>query len=87
MIADDTADPEFIAADLLSQAEHGPDSQVILVTPSQNIADRTAAAIERQLTQLSRANIAQQALTSSLLIVTETILQCVAISNQYYQST
>ena len=83
VIADDSADPEFIAADLLSQAEHGPDSQVILVTPSQNIADRTAAAIERQLIQLSRANIAQQALASSLLIVTETLLQCVAISNQY----
>lgn len=83
VIADDSADPEFIAADLLSQAEHGPDSQAILVTSSQDIADRTAAAIERQLTQLTRADIAQQALASSLLIVTETLLQCVAISNQY----
>ncbi|MBY3787122.1 histidinol dehydrogenase [Photobacterium carnosum] len=83
VIADETADPEFIAADLLSQAEHGPDSQVILVTSSQAIADQTATAIERQLRQLTRADIAQQALASSLLIVTETLLQCVAISNQY----
>lgn len=83
VIADETADPEFIAADLLSQAEHGPDSQVILVTSSQTIADQTATAIERQLRQLTRADIAQQALASSLLIVTETLLQCVAISNQY----
>ncbi|MCD9557126.1 histidinol dehydrogenase [Photobacterium carnosum] len=83
IIADETADPEFIAADLLSQAEHGPDSQVILVTSSQAIADQTATAIERQLRQLTRADIAQQALASSLLIVTETLLQCVAISNQY----
>ncbi|WP_297481418.1 histidinol dehydrogenase [uncultured Photobacterium sp.] len=83
VIADDSADPEFIAADLLSQAEHGPDSQVILVTSSQTIADQTATAIERQLRQLTRADIAQQALASSLLIVTETLLQCVAISNQY----
>lgn len=83
VIADETADPEFIAADLLSQAEHGPDSPVILVTSSQTIADQTATAIERQLRQLTRADIAQQALASSLLIVTETLLQCVAISNQY----
>ena len=83
VIADETADPEFIAADLLSQAEHGPDSQVILVTSSQTIADQTATAIERQSRQLTRADIAQQALASSLLIVTETLLQCVAISNQY----
>lgn len=83
VIADETADPEFIAADLLSQAEHGPDSQVILVTSSQTIADQTATAIERQLRQLTRADIAQQALASSLLIVTETLLQCVPISNQY----
>ena len=83
VIADETADPEFIAADLLSQAEHGPDSQVILITSSQTFADQTATAIERQLRQLTRADIAQQALASSLLIVTETLLQCVAISNQY----
>ncbi|MCL4156496.1 UNVERIFIED_CONTAM: hypothetical protein GTU68_036008 [Idotea baltica] len=69
VIADETADPDFIAADLLSQAEHGPDSQVILVTPSPIIADQVADAIEKQLKELTRADIARQALGSSLLII------------------
>ncbi|WP_318520494.1 histidinol dehydrogenase [Photobacterium leiognathi] len=83
VIADSSADPDFIAADLLSQAEHGPDSQVILVTPDPVIADKTADAIQRQLAQLSRADIAKEALGSSLLIVAETLPQCIAISNNY----
>ncbi|MGF1690511.1 histidinol dehydrogenase [Photobacterium kagoshimensis] len=83
VIADETADPDFIAADLLSQAEHGPDSQVILVTPDPSLADRTADAIQQQLAKLSRADIARQALGSSLLIVAETLTQCIAISNHY----
>ncbi|MEZ8740257.1 histidinol dehydrogenase [Photobacterium swingsii] len=83
VIADETADPDFIAADLLSQAEHGPDSQVILVTPDPSLADRTADAIQKQLAELSRADIARQALGSSLLIVAETLTQCIAISNHY----
>lgn len=83
VIADETADPDFIAADLLSQAEHGPDSQVILVTPDPSLADRTADAIQKQLAELSRADIARQALGSSLLIVAETLTQCITISNHY----
>ncbi|KJF90330.1 histidinol dehydrogenase [Photobacterium leiognathi] len=83
VIADSNADPDFIAADLLSQAEHGPDSQVILVTPDPVIADKTADAIQRQLAELSRADIAKEALGSSLLIVAETLPQCIAISNNY----
>ncbi|KJF96383.1 histidinol dehydrogenase [Photobacterium angustum] len=83
VIADSSADPDFIAADLLSQAEHGPDSQVILVTPDPVIADKTADAIQRQLAELSRADIAKEALGSSLLIVAETLPQCIAISNNY----
>ncbi|MCG3865848.1 MULTISPECIES: histidinol dehydrogenase [unclassified Photobacterium] len=83
VIADSSADPDFIAADLLSQAEHGPDSQVILVTPDPIIADKTADAIQRQLAELSRADIAKEALGSSLLIVAETLPQCIAISNNY----
>ena len=65
VIADSSADPDFIAADLLSQAEHGPDSQVVLVTPDPSIADRTADAIQQQLKALPRADIARQALTST----------------------
>lgn len=83
VIADSSADPDFIAADLLSQAEHGPDSQVILVTPDPVIADKTADAIQHQLAELSRADIAKDALGSSLLIVAETLPQCIAISNNY----
>ncbi|WP_299014591.1 histidinol dehydrogenase [uncultured Photobacterium sp.] len=83
VIADATADPDFIAADLLSQAEHGPDSQVVLVTPEPSLAERVADAIQKQLAELSRAEIARQALGSSLLIVADTLTQCVSISNHY----
>ncbi|NAW78837.1 histidinol dehydrogenase [Vibrio sp. V33_P6A3T137] len=83
VIADETADAEFIAADLLSQAEHGPDSQVVLVTPSPMIADRVTDAVQRQLKTLTRADIAQQALASSLIIIADSLTQAVAISNYY----
>ncbi|MFA0113428.1 histidinol dehydrogenase [Vibrio sp. 10N.261.46.E11] len=83
VIADETADADFIAADLLSQAEHGPDSQVVLVTPSPVIADQVTGAVQKQLKELSRANIAQQALASSLIIIAESITQAIAISNFY----
>ncbi|MEZ8743067.1 histidinol dehydrogenase [Vibrio sp. 10N.286.49.E1] len=83
VIADETADADFIAADLLSQAEHGPDSQVVLVTPSPVIADQVTDAVQKQLKELSRANTAQQALASSLIIIAESITQAIAISNFY----
>ncbi len=83
VIADETADPDFIAADLLSQAEHGPDSQVVFVTPSPIVADQVTDAIQRQLKALSRADIAQKALASSLIIISESITQAVSISNYY----
>ncbi|EGA69240.1 bifunctional histidinal dehydrogenase/ histidinol dehydrogenase [Vibrio sinaloensis DSM 21326] len=83
VIADETADPDFIAADLLSQAEHGPDSQVVLVTPSPIIADQVMDAVQRQLRELSRADIAEQALASSLIIIAESLTQSISISNYY----
>ncbi|WP_286297394.1 histidinol dehydrogenase [Vibrio apostichopi] len=83
VIADETADADFIAADLLSQAEHGPDSQVVLVTPSPIVADQVTEAVQKQLKELSRATIAQQALASSLIIIAESITQAIAISNFY----
>ncbi|HDM8159559.1 TPA: histidinol dehydrogenase [Vibrio harveyi] len=83
VIADETADPDFIAADLLSQAEHGPDSQVVLVTPSPVLADQVTDAVQRQLKELSRADIAEQALASSLIIIAESLTQSVSISNYY----
>jgi histidinol dehydrogenase len=83
VIADENANPGFIAADLLSQAEHGPDSQVVLVTPSPAVADKVADEVQAQLKQLSRASIAEQALGSSVIVIAESIPQCVSISNHY----
>lgn len=83
VIADEGATPAFVASDLLSQAEHGPDSQVILLTPSLKLAEAVAAAVEQQLAQLPRAATARQALESSRLIVARDLEQCVEISNVY----
>ncbi|QIQ21958.1 histidinol dehydrogenase [Zophobihabitans entericus] len=83
VIADSGANPVFIAADLLSQAEHGPDSQVILLTPDEKIAIAVEQEIEQQLVTLSRKDIAKQALSSSRLIVTSGLEECINISNQY----
>ena len=83
VIADDGANAAFVASDLLSQAEHGPDSQVILLTPSRRLADAVVVAVEEQLAVLPRAATARQALESSRLIVAADLDECVAISNQY----
>ncbi|YCI82853.1 histidinol dehydrogenase [Enterobacteriaceae bacterium] len=83
VIADSGATPAFVASDLLSQAEHGPDSQVILLTPDADMARRVAQAVEQQLADLPRADTARQALASSRLIVARDLAQCIAISNQY----
>ncbi|MCT6867043.1 MAG: histidinol dehydrogenase [Gilliamella apicola] len=83
VIADSSANPAFIAADLLSQAEHGPDSQVILLTPDEDIAKAVSIEVDKQLTQLSRQGIAEKALQESRLIVTKDLEQCITISNRY----
>ncbi|CUU24588.1 histidinol dehydrogenase [Duffyella gerundensis] len=83
VIADAEATPDFVASDLLSQAEHGPDSQVILLTPSAELATAVAEAVERQLAQLPRAETARKALESSRLIVARDLAQCIEISNRY----
>jgi histidinol dehydrogenase len=83
VIADETADADFIAADLLSQAEHGPDSQVVLVTSSAILADQVTDAVKKQLKLLSRAAIAEKALASSLIIIAESLTQAISISNYY----
>lgn len=83
VLADSNANPDFVAADLLSQAEHGPDSQVILVTDSQEIIEQTEAELAKQLAQLSRKDIAAQALGHSRLILTDSMAQAIEVSNQY----
>jgi len=83
VIADDSADPAFVAADLLSQAEHGPDSQVLLLSDSEALLDAVALEISSQCATLPRAGIARRALAHSRLIRVETIAQAVEVSNQY----
>ena len=83
VIADDAANPEFVAADLLSQAEHGTDSQVVLLTTCRSLAERVLTAIEEQLAKLGRAEIAAGALRHSRLIVVEDIAAAIEVSNRY----
>ncbi|OOF58970.1 histidinol dehydrogenase [Rodentibacter myodis] len=83
VIADETAEPDFVATDLLSQAEHGADSQVILVTTSKTLAKSTALSIERQLAALPRAETARKALSHSRTFIAENLEQAVEISNEY----
>ncbi|MCG6200665.1 histidinol dehydrogenase [Psychromonas antarctica] len=83
VIADKDADPAFIAADLLSQAEHGHDSQAILVTPCAKIAAQTVIEINKQVALLTRREIAEKALAHSVCIVCDDLQQAVEISNRY----
>jgi histidinol dehydrogenase len=83
VIADDTAVPEYVAADLLSQAEHGADSQVILVTTSDTLAQKTIAAIHEQLEKLPRKELAAKALKNSIAILVKNLDEAIDFSNQY----
>lgn len=83
VIADETAIPEFVAADLLSQAEHGSDSQVILVTSSRLLVDKVIAELAIQLDQLPRKNIAEKALANSKIILLNSIDEAIELSNLY----
>jgi histidinol dehydrogenase len=83
VIADDGATAEFVAADLLSQAEHGEDSQVMLVTTSPDLAARVQSEVEVQLRALSRADIAARAMENSRAILVETMVEAVEVSNRY----
>jgi histidinol dehydrogenase len=83
VIADASANAEFIGADLLSQAEHGPDSQVILATDSPALADRVKTETLAQADKLSRRDIIFKALSNSRLIVLPSIPDCIEFSNMY----
>jgi len=83
VIADKTSNPAFVAADLLSQAEHGADSQVILLSDNDKVIEATIIEITKQLAELPRVDIATQALKHSSAIVLETISDCVGFSNKY----
>jgi histidinol dehydrogenase len=83
VIADAQADPAFVAADLLAQAEHGVDSQAILVSPSERLIDAVAGCLAAQRLRLSRADIAGQALEHGCLIQVDSLDEAVAVSNAY----
>ena len=83
VIADETANPAFIAADLLSQAEHGLDSQVILLTVSEKIIEPVLEQIELQIEQLPRKDLAQKALENSKIILLKTLEEAVEMTNEY----
>lgn len=81
--ADDTAIPAFVASDLLSQAEHGVDSQVVLVTPSEKFAKKVIKEINEQVELLPRKDIAKKALENSQIVVMKDQTQALALINQY----
>jgi histidinol dehydrogenase len=81
--ADESAVPSFVASDLLSQAEHGKDSQVILVTTSKNILDDVEGEIYKQLKELPRKEIAQVAINNSKLIYVESESEALNLINEY----
>lgn len=83
VIADDTSNPNFIAADFLSQAEHGVDSQALLVTDSEGIVDPVVEAIERQMGVLPRKEITQKALEHSRIIVLKDTEEVIEFTNLY----
>ncbi len=83
VLADGQANPDFVAADLLSQAEHGADSQVILATDSIELIEKVKSALERQLEKLPRKKIARKALENSKMVVFNSLDKCMDLINQY----
>ena len=83
VVADETARPDFVAADLLSQAEHGVDSQVLFITTSETVLHEVEREVELQLEQLPRRDMAAKALDSSRLVLVATLDEAIALSNQY----
>lgn len=83
VIADKTSNPQFVAADLLSQAEHGPDSQVILLSDNAEIIRKTNAEVKNQLNELPRRDLAMKALENSFSVLLKSLEECVDFSNLY----
>ena len=83
MLADETANPVFVAADLLSQAEHGVDSQAVLITTSKRLQQAVREEVERQLEALPRKDIAARSLANSKLIVVRDMEEAIEMTNAY----
>lgn len=83
VVADETSNPAFVASDLLSQAEHGADSQVVLVANRLEVVEKVLTEIEKQVIQLPRGKVASQALEHSILIVQEKLEEQIDLINEY----
>jgi len=83
IVADESSNPSFVAADLLSQAEHGTDSQVVLISTSSDLINKILEEVNIQIEQLPRKNIAKKCLENSVAIITESIESAIEISNFY----
>ena len=83
VIADETANPAFVAADLLSQAEHGVDSQVVLVTTSEKLLEEVEYEVQHQLSRLPRWEIAEKSLANSKLILVKDMEEAIELTNEY----
>lgn len=83
VIADDQAHPDFVAADLLSQAEHGPDSQVLLATPSASLLEKVLVEVDLQLDRLPRREIARRSLDSAKIVLLKSLDECIDLINLY----
>ena len=83
IIADETANPAYVASDLLSQAEHGADSQVLLVTTTENLIEKTLEQIEIQIEKLPRKETARKALDNSRIILVKNLDEAIAVTNEY----
>ena len=83
VIADETANPKFVAADLLSQAEHGLDSQVVLVTTSEKLLEEVEYEVQHQLSRLPRWEIAEKSLANSKLILVKDMEEAIELTNEY----
>ena len=83
VLADDTANPDFVAADLLSQAEHGPDSQVLLVTNDETLIEKTIKSLNAQLELLERKDIAAKALENSKAVLIKDMDDAMELVNEY----
>ncbi len=83
VIADETANPSFVAADLLSQAEHGVDSQAVCITTSKSLAEKVLAEVDRQLQLLPRKEIAEKSVANSKIILVKDLEEVIDVTNEY----
>ena len=83
VLADSTSRPDFVAADLLSQAEHGADSQVVLITTSRSLLEAVQAEVDRQLALLPRRELAERSLQYSKLILVKDDDEMMSVANEY----